>query len=113
MSNTSLSPDLLTAHLSLPDGVADAPQSRYGEEQFGVVGMGTPHDQDPYEYRVNNETQHHQRQSSDVLHNGSEQQRAYCVDHAKAYHHVPDGWNAQGAGHVRLKPTWCFGKLTL
>lgn len=102
--------DSLTAHLSLPDGVADAPQSRYGEEQLGVVGMGSPHDQDPYEYRVDDEAQRHQRQPPDVLHNGAEQQRAYCVDHAKAYHHVPDGRNAQGAGHVRLKRTRRSGK---
>jgi len=94
MSNAFFTLDLLTAHLSLPNGVTNAPQSRYSEEQFGIVGMRPPHDQDPYEYRMDNEAQRHQWQSSDVLHYGAEQQRAYCVDHTKAYHHVPDGWNA-------------------
>lgn len=59
--------------MGLPDGVADAPQSRYGEEQLGVVRMRSPHDEDPNEGGVDDEAEHHQRQSADVLHYGAEQ----------------------------------------
>lgn len=63
----------LTAHLGLPDGVAHAPQSRYGEEQLGVVGMWPPDDEDPYERGMDDETERHQRHASDVLHYGAEE----------------------------------------
>lgn len=93
----------LTAHLSLPHGVANAPQSRYGKKQLRVVGMRPPYDKNPYENRMDDKAHHHQRQSSDVFHYGAEQKRTEGVHHPEADHHVSHGRDAQGTRYVGLE----------
>lgn len=93
---------VVTVNLRLPNGVADSPQTGYGEEYMRCVRMRSPVHQDADNNRVNQEAQEHERESARILHERAEEQRAYRVHHAETDHHVADAGDAQCARDVSL-----------
>lgn len=93
----------LTVNLRLPYGVANTPQTGGHEEFHGSLGVRFPDQHPRLQTGVHEDSQTHNRRSSDIFHDRSKQEAAYRVNATEADHDVADLGNAQGAGYVRLR----------
>lgn len=65
--------------------------------------MRPPEKENSNEGSVDNESQSHNGESPNELHEGAEKYRAYSVYYSEAYHYVSNGRDSQSARNVSLE----------
>lgn len=92
----------LTINLRLPDGVSYSVQTRDREKDKRLVWGGSPEHEHNDDSAMHHHSEENDGNSSSILHDRTEDDRAYRIDNAEADHNIADLGDSKSTGYIRL-----------